>query len=218
MQGKSKLHSVLGHALVDAIDLVKLLRVGALTVIWTTNVVMSNAAELLQPLRLLFLKDGPFLEKGGEILSNIQLRCRCWRRHRMHTLAEAILCFRRFKRVLTPICEELARHPSKTTTSSYLGLKDVVNSWRGDGGLSLGGRRGRGSQNDRVLIEVSIDRSAGLGCLHRLNGLDGLGVGRVHMLGRMRGQTNLAFIGFDERRWSQVVVHGEMLLVGHDDG
>jgi hypothetical protein len=67
-QGRSKLGTILGHALVNLDYVVVCGREAALAVVWLAEAMLSGSAHFLEALRIALLKRCSLLEEGSEFL------------------------------------------------------------------------------------------------------------------------------------------------------
>ena len=105
---ESELHAVVGHALVDAHDILELADIAALARVGLAYALLMRFGQAAQTAGMVFLERGALLQETGVVLAvHMSMRSpyKVLRRERVdfHTLAEATLCFRRARRVLIPI-------------------------------------------------------------------------------------------------------------------
>ena len=104
VKGQSKLHAIIGDAIVNAHGLIKMQDVGSLARFFRMDAVGALLCKTAQSFGMVLLNRRAFLQKVGKVLHQyISTRSFATQITREHTRAEAMLCLRRFKRVLIPI-------------------------------------------------------------------------------------------------------------------
>lgn len=107
MQGQRKLNTIIGHSIVNSDYLIVVLRVRSLPVVRSPCRLMTALTQLLQPLSMFLLENGPFFHECRKFLSHAKLNS-TKQEKKEHTRADAMLCFNRVSSVLIPICTSIS--------------------------------------------------------------------------------------------------------------